>query len=103
MPIPVRWHEGEIARLPHQENTVFVIQHGGTFYVYVNTGRAEAERRFQASIEEQGAQLTAADGATAVGMETPFSDEFVLWANASEHLRSHAEDLMRQIMGGAQS
>jgi len=46
---------------------------------------------------------TAADGATAVGMETPFSDEFVLWANASEQLRSHAEDLMRQIMGGAQS
>lgn len=93
MTIPVQWQQFQPDRLPGHDNTAFVIQHGGTFYVYVNTGRAEAERRFQAQADE-------GDGPAASGMESPFADEFMLWANAGEQLQAHADKLLRGLLGG---
>lgn len=78
-------------------NTVVTIIHGQTLYNYLNLPREEVERRFQKVMHERNPILAAREPTEASALTTHFDDEFMLWLNAGDELKTMAEDLFGML------
>lgn len=78
-------------------NTVVTIIHGQTLYNYLNLPREEVECRFQKVMTERNPILAAREPTTASALTTHFDDEFMLWLNAGDELKTMAEDLFGML------
>lgn len=95
--VDVVWQAEHEDREAGQPNTVWVIRHRKTFYYYINTGRAEAERRFRDEVATSGGfglGLAELDGPVAHGYSASFTDQFVTWVDPGEQMQELVDRLL---------